>query len=162
MVFNVRDLMLFEGIKQNIESIADAFNYPFELLANQKGPTFANRGEATKYLYQDNVIPAARVYAEKFTEFFGLQDAVIDIDFSHVEYLKQAEKEKAEALLRTSQALQISYRLGTITREEYRKWHDWDEQPEGNIYYQNGNENETDGSGQKGTGQAQEGEGKGG
>jgi phage portal protein BeeE len=160
MSFNVRDLMLFEGIKQNIESIADAFNYPFELLANQKGSTFANRGEAIKYLYQDNIIPAAHVYAERFTEFFGLEGAVIDIDFSHVEYLKQAEKIRAEALLKMNQALRISYSLNVITREEYRKFLDLDEQPEGNTYYQNGKENESAGSGQGGSGTAQEGAGK--
>jgi HK97 family phage portal protein len=160
MSFNVRDLMLFEGIKQNIESIADAFNYPFELLANQKGTTFANRAEAIKYLYQDNIIPAANIYAEKFTSFFGLKRAKIDIDFSHIEYLKQAEKEKAEALLRMNQALQIPYKLNVITREEYRKLLDLDEQPEGTTYYGNGNENETAGQ-PEGAGQAQEGEGKG-
>jgi HK97 family phage portal protein len=141
MSFNVKDLMLFEGIRSNIERIADAFNYPFELLSNQKGTTFANRAEAIKYLYQDNIIPTAVFYAEKFTDFFGLTNARIDIDFSHVEYLKEAEKEKAEALLRMNQALQIPYRMNVITREEYRKLLDLDEQPEGKTYYSNGNEN---------------------
>jgi HK97 family phage portal protein len=140
MTFSVRDLMLIEGIKQNIESIADAFNYPFELLANQKGTTFANRGEAIKYLYQDNIIPSANIYAEKFTAFFGLQNVKIDIDFSHVEYMKQAEKEKAEALLKKNQALQIAYRLKIITREEWREIIDLDEQPDGNTYYESGKE----------------------
>lgn len=135
MSFNVKDLMLFEGIKQNIESISDAFNYPFELLANQKGTTYANRSEAIKYLYQDNVIPAANIYAEKFTEFFGLEDAIVEIDFSHVEYLREAEKEKAEALLKMNQALQIPYKLKVITREEYRAALDLDEKPKGNTYY---------------------------
>jgi phage portal protein BeeE len=165
MTFNVRDLMLFEGIKQNIESIADAFNYPFELLANQKGTTFANRAEAIKYLYQDNIIPAANMYAERFTRFFGLHDAKIDIDFSHVEYLREAEKERAEAMLKLNQALQIPYRLNVITREEYRKLLDLDEQPEGEIYYGNGNGNEAAGpaSGQpKGAGAGESGKAKGG
>jgi len=146
MTFNVRDLMLFEGIKQNIERIADAFNYPFELLANQKGTTFANKAESVKYLYQDNIIPTSKIYAEKFTQFFGIENAKIEIDFSDVEYLKEAEKEKAEALLKMNQALQIAYRLGAITREEYRKLLDYDEQPEGNTYYNNGNETEATGA----------------
>jgi HK97 family phage portal protein len=161
MSFNVKDLMLFEGIKQNIESISDAFNYPFELLANQKGTTFANRGEAVKYLYQDNIIPAANLYAEKFTAFFGLQNATIDIDFSHIEYLKQAEKEKAEALLKMNQALQIPYRLNVITREEYRKLLDLDEQPEGTTYFnENETGNETTAGQPQGNGQGKAGERK--
>jgi HK97 family phage portal protein len=144
MSFNVRDLMLFEGIKQNIESIADAFNYPFELLANQKGTTYANRNEAIKYLYQDNVIPNANIYAEKFTNFFNLENAKIEIDFSNVEYLKEAQKEKAEALLKMNNALKIAYELNVITREEYREALDLDEKPKGETYYDE-NTNETTG-----------------
>jgi HK97 family phage portal protein len=145
MSFNVKDLMLFEGIKQNIESIADTFNYPFELLANQKGTTYANRNEAIKYLYQDNVIPAASIYAEKFTNFFNLENVKIEIDFSEVEYLKEAQKEKAEAWLKMNHALKIAYELNIITREEYREALDLDEKPKGNIYY-DGNTNETTGT----------------
>ena len=143
MTFNVRDLMLLEGMKQNIESISDAFNYPFELLANQKGTTFANKAEAIKYLYQDNVIPAANIYGEKLTSFFGIENAKIEFDFSHVEYLKQAEKERAEALLRLTTAWKIPYEMQVITREEYRKFLDLDEKPTGKTYY-NGNGNETE------------------
>jgi hypothetical protein len=145
MTFSVRELMLFEGIKQNIESISDAFNYPFELLANEKGTTYANRIEAIKYLYQDNVIPSANIYAEKFTEFFNLENVKIEIDFSGIEYLKEAEKEKAEALFKMNQALQIPYKLGVITQEEYREYLDLDEKPKGNIYYDDGNTNENAG-----------------
>ena len=135
MTFNVRDLMLFEGIKDNIERIADAFNYPFELLANQKGTTFANKAEAIKYLYQDNVIPAANIYGEKLTSFFGIEGAKIEFDFSHVSYLKQDEQKRADALFRLATAWEILYKLGVITREEYRKFLDLDEKPTGNIYY---------------------------
>ena len=139
LTFNVRDLMLLEGMKQNIESISDAFNYPFELLANQKGVTFANKAEAIKYLYQDNIIPAANIYGEKLTAFFGIENAVIEFDFSHVSYLKQDEQKRAEALLKLTTAWKIPYELQVITREEYRKFLDLDEKPTGKIYY-NGNE----------------------
>jgi HK97 family phage portal protein len=142
MSFNVRELMLFEGIKQNIESISDAYNYPFELLANQRGTTFANRSEATKFLYQTNIIPAANLYAQKFTRFFGLEGAKIDIDFSNVESLKEAEKEKAEALFKNIHALNVAYKYKVITREEFRQKLDMDEKPEGNTYY-DGEEKET-------------------
>lgn len=145
MSFNVKDLMLFEGIKQNIESIADALNYPFELLANQKGTTYANRSEAIKYLYQDNIIPTSNIYEEKFTEFFGLEKARIEIDFSEIEYLKEAEKERSEALLKLNQALQIPYKLGVITMEEYRSMLDLDEKPQGKTFYIVANGKETTG-----------------
>lgn len=138
MSFNVKDLMLFEGIKQNIESISDALNYPFELLANQKGTTYANRSEAIKYLYQDNTMPRAGIYEEKFNAFFELDNDKIEIDFSHIEYLKEAEKERAEALFKLNQALQIPYKLNVISKEEYRTMLDLDEKPNGNTFYTEG------------------------
>lgn len=140
LTFSVKDLMLFEGIKQNIESVSDALNYPFELLANQKGTTFENRAEAIKYLYQDNIIPTSNLYEEKFSEFFGLDEVKIEIDFSDVEYLKEAEKEKAEAYFKKNQGLQIAYKLGVITKEEYRIELDMDEKPKGNTFYTVSNE----------------------
>lgn len=145
MSFNVKDLMLFEGIKQNIESIADALNYPFELLANQKGTTYANRSEAIKYLYQDNTIPASIIYNEKFSEFFELGNDRIDIDFSHIAYLKEDEAKQAESRLKRSQSLKIDYTLGVITREEYREMQDMDLIPKGKTFYSEENGKETTG-----------------
>ena len=137
MTFDVKSLMLFEGIKENLERISDSFNYPFELLANQKGTTFANRSEAIKYLYQDNIIPNANIYAEKFTKFFGLENAKIVIDFSHVEYLREAEKERADALFKLSASIEKLYKLGVITREEARSLYlDLDEKPQNGTMYE--------------------------
>ena len=146
MTFNVKDLMLIEGIKQNIERIADAYNYPFHLLANERGTTFNNVSGFEKYLYQDNIIPCSKIYAEKLTRFFGIKDAFISLDFSDVEYLKEAEKEQAEAKHRLAQALDIPFKSGIITKEEYRKFLDLDETATGNTYYnENGNEQQTAG-----------------
>jgi len=146
MTFNVRDLMLNEGLKQNIERIADAFGYPYVLLANSTGTTFANMDAAIKSLYQETVIPAAKVYAEKFTRFFGLEGARIDIDFSDVEYLQEAKSEKADYVYKTTQAAKIQYESGVITREEFREALDMDEKPKGTTFYsQNTNSNGNEG-----------------
>ena len=139
MTFSVKDLMLFEGVKQNIERIADAYNYPFHLLANEKGTTFNNVSGFQRYLYQDNIIPSGKNYAEKLTKFFGLEGARIDIDFSDVVYLKESKKDDASAKRELTQALEAPYRSGVITREEYRAELDMNEQPEGATFYNDGN-----------------------
>jgi len=90
--------MLFEGIKANIENITDAFNYPFELLANSKGVTFSNKSEVEKIMYQDAVIPFSKIYGEKFTHCFGLEKSKIIIDFGEVECMKESKKEEASGL----------------------------------------------------------------
>ena len=122
MSYNVRDLMLFEGIKQNIESITDAFNYPFELLANSKGSTYANKNEAKKSLYQDGIMPISDIYSQAFTTFFQLNDGhKFTIDFSHIECLQEAEKEKAESKRALNMANKIAFESGIISAEEWRE-----------------------------------------
>ncbi|MDR1562265.1 MAG: phage portal protein [Dysgonamonadaceae bacterium] len=144
ITYNVQELMLFDGIKLNKEQISDAFNFPFELLANSKGATFTNGDTATKRLYQDAVIPFSKIYSEKFTHFMGLdkENKQFIIDFSEVEYLKEAKKEEAEALRSHNAANQIAYQNGAITINEWRSSIGMDEIPDGDRYYikQEGNE----------------------
>ncbi|MCL1933060.1 MAG: phage portal protein [Candidatus Azobacteroides sp.] len=132
--YNVRDLMLFEGMKANTENIADAFNYPFELLANSKGATFSNKSEAEKIMYQDSVIPFSKIYAEKFTSFFGLKNSKIIIDFGEVECMKESRKEEAGALQSLNSANETAYRNGVITVNEWRRSIEMDEITGGDVY----------------------------
>ena len=138
--YSVRDLMLFEGIKANIENITDAFNYPFELLANSKGVTFSNKSEAEKIMYQDAVIPFSKIYAEKFTHCFGLEKSKIIIDFGEVECMKESKKEEASALQSLNSANEISYRNGIITKNEWRTSIEMDEMSGGDVYNEQSNE----------------------
>nr|DAM73892.1 MAG TPA: portal protein [Caudoviricetes sp.] len=119
MSFNVKDLMLFEGMENNIKRIAEAFNYPFELL-NTTNIAYSNKVEAKRELYQGNIIPVSKIYAEKFTSFFGLDRAFFVIDFAEVECLKKTETEKAETLYKQNQALKIAYEKGIISLAEWR------------------------------------------
>lgn len=136
MTFNVKDLMLFEGIKSNIEQITDVFGYQFELLANSKGATFSNKSEAEKIMYQDTIIPFSKIYAEKFTKMFQLpDDQEIIIDFSDVECMKEGEKERAESLRAKNQANHISFTDGVITKNEWRQSIEMDEIKGGDVYY---------------------------
>ena len=118
--FNVKDLMLLEGIEKNIQLIADALGYPYDLLSTSKGVTYENKSEAKKLLYQDSIIPIANLYAEKLTGFFGLEQAKIEFDFSNIECLKKSEKEAAETLYQLNQAMQTAYNNGVISRAEWR------------------------------------------
>ncbi len=118
--FNVKDLMLLEGIEKNIQLIADALGYPYDLLSTSKGVTYENKAEAKKLLYQDSIIPIANLYAEKLTGFFGLENAKLEFDFSDIECLKKSEKEAAETLYQLNQAMQTAYNNGVISRAEWR------------------------------------------
>lgn len=120
MSFNVRDLMLFEGMEYNIQRIADSLDYPYELLSHTAGVTYANKLEAKRFHYQNTVIPLAMLYAEKFTEFFGLDRHLLTVDFSGVECLIKSEVEKADTLCKQNEALSIAYEKGVISLAEWR------------------------------------------
>lgn len=119
MSFNVKDLMLFEGIENNIKRIAEAFNYPFELL-NTTNIAYSNKVEAKRELYQGNIIPTAKIYAEKFTSFFQIDRAFFVVDFADVECLKKTESERADTIYKQNQAFKIAYEQGVISLAEWR------------------------------------------
>lgn len=137
MTFNVRDLMLFEGIDANIQRLSDAFDYPYELLANSKGSTYANRLEAKRDWYQNTIIPTANYFAECLTSFFGLSRDSFVVDFSDVECLKKTEAEKADAQYRQNQAWKIMVDSGAASIAEWRLAVGMDEE----IYKADTNEN---------------------
>lgn len=137
MTFNVRDLMLFEGIDANIQRLSDAFDYPYELLANSKGSTYANRLEAKRDWYQNTIIPTANYFAECLTSFFGLSRDSFVVDFSDIECLKKTEAEKADAQYRQNQAWKIMVDSGAASIAEWRLAVGMDEE----IYKADTNEN---------------------
>lgn len=119
MTFNVRDLMLFEGIENNIKRISEAYDYPYELLADGN-VTYANKVEAKRYHYQNNIIPISKIYAEKFTEFFQLKKDFLIVDFGEVECLRDSEVQKAEMMYKLNQAYKIAKEAGIISMAEWR------------------------------------------
>lgn len=120
MTFNVRDLMLFEGIDANIQRLSDAFDYPYELLANAKGSTYSNRLESKRDWYQNTIIPTANYFAECLTSFFGLSRDSFVVDFGDVECLKKTEAEKADATYKQNQSWKIMVDAGAASIAEWR------------------------------------------
>lgn len=135
ITMSVKDLQLLEGMQKNEQIICDVFNYPYELLSDTRGVTYANKREAEKAMYEDYVIPMSRIYAEAFTRILKLEGATIVIGFSHLAFMKEAEKDKADAFQKTSNAVIKLYQLGIITREEARLRLDYDEELEGQTMY---------------------------
>lgn len=145
--YNVDDLKLFDGMDQNIQFICDAFDYPYHLLSSQDGTTYENQKESRKSYYENSIIPMSMIYAQSFTEFFGIDIAgrKIVIDFEHMPIFKTAEKDKASALSLKVTALEKLYKIGAISMEEMRLGLEYDEKIYGGTMY-NQNDN-SDGQG---------------
>ena len=136
MTMSIRDLQLIEGMTENIQLICNAFDYPFELLANTQNVTYANKNEAKKSMYEDSVIPISRIYAECFKRLLlAGADADFVIDFSHLSIFKTAEADKAKTYYQKAVAIREMYTLGVISREEARLELGYDETIEGKTLY---------------------------
>jgi hypothetical protein len=122
--FDVKQLMVFEGVRENIMHLCDSFNYPFDLLASEKGKTAADKRTSMWGLYQDNIIPLANDISGKLTLWFGLDEDTqrIKMDFSHLPIFQQGNVDKNNALRQLMQALHIAYNSDTVSREEFRRF----------------------------------------
>jgi hypothetical protein len=121
MGISTRDLMLVELGDDTVMKIADAYDYPYELLGNTRGVTFANKNEAKKQFYNDVVIPEATADSEALTKLLELKNCHVDIDFSNVPVLQDDRKQKAETLSTTVGALSAALNANIISVEEYRE-----------------------------------------
>jgi phage portal protein BeeE len=118
---SVRELMLVELGEDTKMQLADAYDYPYEMLGSTRGVTFANKNEAKKQFYNDTVIPEASEDGAALTKFLQLEGGHVEIDFSKVTVLQEDKQKKAATLNTTVSALGSAYREGVISVEEYRK-----------------------------------------
>lgn len=119
---NPRDLMLIEFTKAATEAICDVMGYRFELLANEKGTTFANQKEAKASVYQNTIIPESDADFQVYNNYFQSIDAGFEVwcDFSHVEELQKSQKEEAEGREATNKAALIEWEAGKLTLNEWQ------------------------------------------
>lgn len=123
MAMPVKDLMLLETLIDATRQISDTFGYPFELIGNVKGVTFANKQQAKVMLYQDTIKPESEADFEVYNVYFRLFDSPIEIcyTFDHVEALQQSAKDKAVGDLAEANAAKVKYEAGAITLNRMRE-----------------------------------------
>ncbi len=134
--FNVKDLMTKETIKQSIEAICDRIGYPAELMSG-KNATYENRSSSEKYLYLSQIIPSSSRRMAAYNEFFSLDENGdhLSMDYDHLPILQDDLAKAGEARKNRSMSLQIDWREGIITYNEYRLAQGYDSIPGMDIYY---------------------------
>lgn len=135
---SVRDLMLIEGMAENIKTICNTFDYPMELLVSDS--KYSNK-EVAKGHYDDAVIPFSLIYAAKLGRLLLGGNAYFVIDFSHVPAMKVAEEQKSKVFYQKTIAVQKLYQDGVISREEARLEMGYEEQIEGETMYNDKSQN---------------------
>jgi phage portal protein BeeE len=147
-IMNSEELGIYKEFSNNAMIISNGFNIPPELYKTYtQGATFENQAQAVRRLYQDTIIPMVENEDQYYTERLKMHDYNLEIktDFSHIQALQEAFKEKAIALSMNSRSAELAYNNNTITWNEYRVLLRMEPVADGDVYkYERQNINQQD------------------
>lgn len=97
--FPTKDMLLFEEVDDNFQTIIDTFGLNNNLFSS-KNSTYENLKEGLKQAYQTTIIPLSEELSMNRTRLFGLDSTKewLRLDYSHIPVLQENLKEKAEIL----------------------------------------------------------------
>ena len=121
MGFPTRDLMLFEEIEDDVNSLCDAYGYYPELLARSKGVTFDNKEKAEKMFYSGTIIPESQSRLEQLSNAIMGADNSIEFrgSFSHVSALQEENLQTAQARKELDTALEKEFKNNVLTKNQW-------------------------------------------
>ena len=137
MSYSVRDLMTKETARQGIDMLCDRFDYPAELMSG-KNATYENRSSAEKFLYNNNIIPCSLRDIKHYNNFFETEknDFKLGKDFSHLPVLQEDTVKEGEGLKAKTEALDLQFKSGIITKNQYLIALGFDSIKDGDTYYE--------------------------
>jgi hypothetical protein len=136
-IMNANELGIYQEFSNNAMIISNGLGVPPELYKTyMAGATFENQIQAVRRLYQNTVIPAVENDDQYYTERLRMRDYGFEIrtDFSHVEALQEARKEKAVSLSMNVRSADMPYNQNLITWNEYLEFMDLEPVDGGDIY----------------------------
>lgn len=122
MQINASNMGLFEECKRDTEKICDAFGVPYEVLANEKGVTYANLKEGKKQMYEEAVIPDMdeKISALNMSLETDKKSWEVVVDFKHLPVFADDQKQRAISMKQSVDALSRALADGAITIEQYQ------------------------------------------
>lgn len=136
-ILSAEDLGIYKEFSNNAMIISNGFKVPPELYKTYtQGATFENQVQAVRRLYQDTVIPHVENEDQYYTERLNMRKYGFELrtDFSHIQALQEAYKEKATALSMNSRTAESAYNNNTITWNQYLELLDMEPIAGGDIY----------------------------
>lgn len=123
MNINAANMGLFEEVREDMGRLCDAYGVPYELLASQKGVTFANLKEAKKQFFEETIIPDAEEKIEALNMFLETEKKSWHVvaDFSYLPIFSDNVKERAASLTMIVTALDKALAVGAITIDQYQQ-----------------------------------------
>lgn len=136
-VMSPEELGIYNDFSNNAMIISNGFRIPPEIYKTYvAGATFENQVQAVRRLYQDTIIPMVENEDLYYTERLKMRDYGFELrtDFSHIEALQDAFKEKAMALTYNANTAEKSYNNNIITWNQYLELLDMEPVDGGDIY----------------------------
>ncbi|TSA57819.1 phage portal protein [bacterium] len=121
-ILNSEEIGIYKEFSNNAMIISNGFKVPPELYKTYMlGATFENQVQAVRRLYQDTVIPLVENEDQYYTDRLNMREYGFELrtDFSHIQALQEAFKEKAIALSYNTKSAEIAYNNNVITWNQY-------------------------------------------
>lgn len=124
MALDVGQLKLFEEVREDAIKVAEAFNYPPELLKGEGTPNLFgdNKKEAERAWYQNSIIPEAQMRVDGLNAKFkteGLSYHIVG-KFDHLPVLQKDKKDQANVMALVTNSLSKMFTDGAITLQQYQ------------------------------------------
>ena len=121
MTFDVKQLMLFEGLEDAFAQIIAAYGHDRDIYPSVKSATFENKKQGLINTYQNTMIPLGCKMLEPIAEIFGLQDKdqYLEPSWEHLPVMQEDEEKKAAALSNNVTAYSKMLADGVISHEQY-------------------------------------------
>ena len=134
---NMRDMMFFEEVEDDIMRICDTFTFPSALISSPRGPNVSNTKEFNQQLYNDGVIPESLSIYGQFNEMLNLNqyNLKLERDFSKLTVLQKDKKQEADARKVLGEALLNEFYANLITFNRVLELLGEDTRTGGDIYY---------------------------
>jgi len=131
MSYNVQELDTKATIRQGIDSICDRYGYPAELMSG-KNATYENRTSSERWLLNNVSIPENNRDMLKYTTYF---ETNVTCYFGDIPVLQDAVLANGQGLKYRTEALDIQYKTGIITKNQYLQALELDTVEGGDEYY---------------------------
>jgi hypothetical protein len=132
MSFNVKDLDTKGTIREGIDMICDRFGYPAELMSG-KNATYENRTSSERWLINNVTSPESKRDMLKYTTYY---DVNVNCYYGDMPVLQDAVLANGQGLKYRTDALDLQYKSGIITKNQYLEALEYDKVPDGDTYYE--------------------------
>lgn len=124
MTYPTKDLMLFEEVEEDFQTICGEYGMSRDLFPSTKGATFENQEQALKSTYQNTIQPQANMFCDLMMNDDDIKlllkpGELLVADYSWLPCMKEDELKFAQAEFQKAQSISLMYHDNIIDAKRY-------------------------------------------